>query len=194
MENQTVRPYELNDAVELVLNSVMKQVRQKSAAPVLLGVSGIDCSGKTTLAKALLERASGEGIAAKLVSVDDFIIPQADRFSTGQPVTDYFEHTFDQNEFAAQVERLKQSGEVQLVIGEGVFLFRRELVGIWDQKCWLEMSIERAVRCGSVRDAELFGSPAQAKAEYLNRFMPAHEHHLQRDNPAATADFVFEVD
>lgn len=195
---QTVRPYFLDEAVNLILNGVNEQVRQNlagdSGAPVFLGVSGIDCSGKTTLAKALLARATAEGLNSRLLMADDFFIPEADRQSAPEPHIEWFENTFDHTAFVGSIRSLKQNDDAQLVIGEGVFLFRQELVSLWDLKVWMEMSAERSIRCGMDRDAEFFGSPENARAEYLKRFIPAHEHHLKRDNPVEQAHFVFEVE
>lgn len=185
--------YSQTRAVQLILCEITKRVRQNVAAPVLLGISGIDCSGKSTLADALMKGAAEAGIRSELVQVDDFIIPTADRKRSDQAHIDYFENTFDHERFVSRIKSAAGTMGVQLVIGEGVFLFRRELADIWQIKVWLEMSPEQSVACGAVRDALFFGSQECAKSEYLNRFMPAHEHHVERDNPAKTADIVFEV-
>lgn len=184
----------LDEAVSLIADSVINQVRQNSAAPVFLGISGIDCSGKTTLAKALLERVVAEGVTGKLVMADNFFIPVADRQSDSEPCVEWFEHTFDYPGFTEQIRSYGRETGLQLVIGEGVFLFRQERVGLWDQTVWMEMSTERSLACGMERDAEFFGSAQKAETEYLRRFIPAHEHHMKRDKPSEQADFVFRVE
>lgn len=198
MVRQVVRRYSLDEAVDLIFKRVIERVRQSfteaSGATVFLGISGIDCSGKTTLAKALLERANSEGLIAKLVMVDDFMIPEADRAISQPPHIQWFESTFDHERFAEKIKSSSRVDGVQLVIAEGVFLFRRELAPLWELKAWMEMSTERSLECGIERDAEFFGSSEQARVEYLRRFVPAHEHHLARDKPSAHADFVFHVD
>ena len=187
------RPYSLPGAVRVILDEVTKQVRQNSAAPVLLGISGIDCSGKSTLAEAILNRASNAGIRSELVCVDEFIIPNAQRERKGRVHVDYFENTFDHKEFVNHIRRIAANPGVQLVIGEGVYLLRRELVEMWHLKVWLEMPAEQSVTRGAVRDADYFGSPEKSKNEYLRRFVPAHDYHVERDSPAEAADFVFDV-
>lgn len=187
------QPYSQPEAVRLILDETLKRVRQNIAAPVLLGITGIDCSGKSTLAAALLKGALDAGIRSELVHVDDFIISASDRKHGGRAHIDYFENTFDFEKFVARVRSVATISGVQLVIGEGVFLFRRELVGMWHAKVWLEMSPEQSAARGAVRDAAFFGSRDAARSEYLNRFMPAHEYHVERDTPAKSADLVFEV-
>lgn len=187
------QPYSQPKAVELILDEIKKQVRQKSAAPVLLGISGIDCSGKTTLADALMKRVAEEEIRSELVRVDDFIIPPAVRKSGGQAHTDYFENTFDHDAFTKRIRSVAAIPGMQLVVGEGVYLFKREMANMWHTRVWLEMSVEQSVARGTVRDVAFFGSPAGAKIEYLRLFAPAHEYHMERDAPSETAHLVFEV-
>ncbi len=194
MPSQTVLPYSLDRAVELVLASIQERVQQNSAAPVFVGVSGIDCSGKTTLAKALFASLHGVETSVELVSVDDYIIPRAMR--RYQPVAhiNYFENTFDHAALSRRIAELRHEADIDLVIAEGVFLFREELVDNWNLKVWLEMGTEHSVRRGSARDAGYFGSVNNARFEYERRFVPAHEYHLERDKPQEAADFVFNVD
>ncbi|MDA1297342.1 MAG: hypothetical protein O3B04_04975 [Chloroflexi bacterium] len=170
-----------------------KQVRQDSAAPVLLGISGIDCSGKSTLADAVVKHARNAGIRSELAHVDDFIIPPARRKSEGTAHIDYFENTFDHEAFAGSVRQLASDPAVRLVIGEGIFLFRREMAGLWHKRVWLEMTGELSAERGAARDANLFGSSGNARDLYLSTFVPAHEYHMERDRPACAADLVFEV-
>ncbi len=193
MRNQTVLPYSLDRAVELISERVRDRVRQDPAAPVFVGISGIDCSGKTTLAKALLPTLGDDGFATEIVSADDYIIPRADRRRDPVPHIDYFENTFDHTALAAHVAELRKGG-ADVVVAEGVFLFRRELVDLWELRVWLEMGAEQSVRRGAKRDAEYFGSEDKARAEYERRFVPAYNYHLERDRPAEQADLVFNVE
>lgn len=48
-------------------------------SPMLLGISGLQASGKSTLAKALVERAQAQGIAAIALSLDDFYLTRRER-------------------------------------------------------------------------------------------------------------------
>jgi uridine kinase len=191
---RVTQPFELDKAVELILDRVVhEQASRESAAPVLSGISGIDCSGKSTLAKALVERATAAGIAAHLVQADDFIIPRAERKREGLAHIDYFDNTFDHRKLTERIEALKGDLSVQLIVGEGVFLFRKELAGLWHIRIWIEMSAEQSVARGAIRDAGYFGSTDSARSEYLRRFVPAHEYHLGRDRPVEAAGIVFEV-
>jgi uridine kinase len=191
---QIIQPYSVEEAADEVLKLVnKKRVSRSSAAPVLIGISGIDCSGKSTLADALAARYGEHGGTAALARIDDFIIPRSLRKSSGPLHIDYFNNTFDRAGFAAKVNLLAQRTSTELVIGEGVFLFSREMAGLWQVKVWIEMSPELAVERGAARDASYFGSAEQARDEYLRRFIPAHEYHLKRDKPAAQADLILQV-
>ncbi len=188
-----VQPYRQDEAAKAVVDEIRERVRSAHAAPVLVGISGIDCAGKSTLASAVIAEVRRGGLRISCVSVDDFIIPSNQRTEVGEPVTDYFENTFDLDGFRNKVKAEAETTDVQVVVGEGVFLLRREIAGIWDIKVWLQMSPEQSVERGTTRDSDFFGGPAIARTQYLTRFIPAHRHHLERDRPAENADYVFAV-
>ena len=190
---QVTQPFELDRAVRLILERVKEGASQIHAAPLSLGISGIDCSGKSTLAKELFSEAKAMGIGGELAQVDDFIIPRAERKRGGPAHIDYFENTFDHAGFKRKVDSLKTRSNASLVIGEGVFVFKKELAPLWDIKVWIDMPDSMSVERGAVRDADYFGSAENARGEYLRRFIPAHKYHLERDQPVETADIVFEV-
>ena len=125
---QILRQYVMDDAVSLVLDELKRRVRQKPAAPVFAGISGIDCSGKTTFADALVKQASSDGLQTELVNVDDFIIPTDQRKVEEPPHVSYYNNVFDHAAFADVVRERGAIDGGQVVIGEGVFLFRREFV------------------------------------------------------------------
>ena len=188
-----VQPYQQHETAKAVVDEIRERVRRAHAAPVFVGISGIDCAGKSTLAIEVIAEVHRGGLRTSCVSVDDFIIPPDQRLEVGEPATDYFENTFDLDGFLNKVKSDAVTSDVQVVVGEGVFLLRREIADVWDVKVWLQMSPEQAIERGTRRDAGFFGGPEIARAQYLTRFMPAQRHHLERDRPAETADYVFAV-
>ena len=128
-----------------------------------------------------------------MISVDDFIIPRELRKRGSIPHIDYFENTFDHDAFRTDIDRQADTSDSNLVIAEGVFLFKRELAEMWNLKIWLEMSTSESTERGAIRDADLFGGSDKARAEYELRFVPAHTYHLERDRPQEAADIVFNV-
>lgn len=52
--------------------------------PVLLGVDGVDGSGKTTFAARLAEGFRDRGRAVEVVHLDDFLSPRAIRYRRGR--------------------------------------------------------------------------------------------------------------
>ncbi len=194
MKPGVIRPYQQEQAVSLIIDELNERVRQSVAAPVLVGISGIDASGKTTLAEAVRQRATEIGLQVELANVDEFIIPPDQRKSEGPPFIDYFEHTFDHAAFIQKVKGLAAVTGVQIVLAEGIFLFRKELVARWDVRIWLEMTAAQSLERGAERDIDMFGSLEKARSLYVDQFIPAHEYHMGRDRPSESADFVFTVD
>lgn len=191
----TIRqPYQPDQAAATVVDEIRERVRCVNTAPVLVGISGIDCAGKSTFADAVLHELGKAVTEVRLVHVDDFIIPSKDRKVAGTAHVDYFENTFNFDSFVKKLKSEAEATGLQVVVGEGVFLFRKEIVDIWDLRIWLEMSPERSIERGATRDADFFGGLDIASTQYSTRFMPAYKYHIERDQPAESADYVFEVD
>lgn len=66
-----------------VVEAVMVQVRaalgEQSHRPVVIGLCGAQGSGKTTLARAVLEACDGEGLRTAALSIDDLYLSRAGR-------------------------------------------------------------------------------------------------------------------
>ncbi len=56
-----------------------EQWLNRSRRPLLLGLSGLQASGKSTLAQALVDRAHAQGLAALALSLDDFYLTRRER-------------------------------------------------------------------------------------------------------------------
>jgi uridine kinase len=181
------------DLVARVFDRIPVPGDSHGARPFVVAVSGIDCCGKTTLAKALAGEAERRGLSATILGIDDFIRPASIRENRQPAHLGYFEEVFDYARFIAELEQLSAGSGLHLLIAEGVFLFRKELISRWDLKVWLEMEPTLSLERGPVRDAGFFGSVQAGRSAYEETFIPAYRMHLERDRPVQQADMVFEV-
>jgi pantothenate kinase len=78
----------------------------------LLGIAGAPGAGKSTFAEAEARRRAAEGIAAVVLPMDGFHLPQAELVRLGRRDRMGAPDTFDVNAFAATLERLRQPGPV----------------------------------------------------------------------------------
>lgn len=71
----------------------------------LVGVDGVDGSGKTMLARELVARAATGGREVHAVSMDGFHRPRAERYAAGRDGRAYYEASYRYDVFVARVSR-----------------------------------------------------------------------------------------
>jgi uridine kinase len=182
----------------------------------LVGISGIDGSGKSRLAKRLAAQVSQRGIRVALVELENWHNPPSVRFGGAPPGHHFFQHGLRFAELLARlVTPLRKNGEVTLtfdalradeqvarqktiaysdadiILFEGIFLFRREMRPIFDLAVWVDCSFETALRRALSRNQEGL-SEQEIVRDYENIYFPAQRFHMQRDNPRESADVIIE--
>jgi uridine kinase len=199
-------------AIEQMIRA--KSDGRDSRTSLLAAISGIDASGKSTIARQVARDLETHGQRVALIPLDPWHTPPAVRFGGGRSPEHFFGHAFRMEElFGLLVEPLRrrrsrrltvdlirQSGdvpyehtydfeEVDVILLEGIFLLRRELRPLYDLTVWLDCSFEVALRRAIARNQESL-SEAEIAGEYTNLYFPAQRLHLERDNPRGSAHLV----
>ena len=191
-------------------------LRKPHDRPFVLGVTGIDASGKTHFAFDLGAHIESYGLSVQLVHVDDFHHPKSARYQDSDEAESYFHRSFDLGTLVDRVlEPISREGslnvELQLldlatdsyqlhqryevrpesvVILEGVFLFRDALHCYLDLSVFLEVPFDVARDRGCARDASNLGEDAQRR--YDEKYLLAQRRYIDRVAPWRLADFVVE--
>jgi uridine kinase len=193
----------------------LTDLRAEKNRAISVGISGIDCAGKSTLAEDLL----GELDPALVVSGDEFTRPTSERYAEPDEGLGYYRNSFDYawvydtllpavrsgfaGELVARVSDWENDGWQEarfvvepgaVVIVEGCFLFTgRE--DAFDLSIWLELpldaAVERALR--RPRDLDRMGGADGVRERYATRYLPGQALHLAHDDPAACADVVLQA-
>ena len=167
----------LDEAVAYVARLAGLRPRREPAA--LVAISGVDGSGKSHLARLLAARLGRTGLRVALIGIDPWQNPQTVRFSAAAPDTHFYRHAIRFEELFSQVVeplvgdralRLETRGirtdadvwealvydhrDVEVVLLEGIFLFRRDLVHRYDLRIWVECSLDTALRRALARNEE----------------------------------------
>ena len=187
-----------------------------SGQNLIVGLSGIDGSGKSTYGAQLLKSLRSRDQAASLVSLDDFLRPKAIRHANPDQISGYFWENFDFEALANRVlipirDCVNVSTELQvldlesdrlltrpfefngpgILIVEGVFLFRKEYRPYFDVKIWIDVSFETALSRVLYRQRDQrYGDTNAIQRRYEERFFPTQRFHLKRDDPIGAADFI----
>lgn len=185
--------------------------------PVRVGIDGIENSGKTTLADELVPHIEANGRPVIRVSVDLFHAPRAVRYRQGrESAQGYYEDSFDYEKFKDRLlsplgpngnrrfqraaldwatdEALDPPEEVApdnaILIVDGIFLLRPELVDNWDYRVFVHTDFDKAIERALRRDTQSFGSSDNIRTLYSRRYHPAQRSYLERVQPHTKADVI----
>ncbi len=185
------------------------------AQPVRVGVDGVDAVGKTTLADELVEPIQCRGRSVIRASIDRFHNPRSVRYGRGPHSPEgyyrdsfnlealassllvplgpggsagYRRAIFDHRSDSAVNAPLEQAAPDAILLFDGVFLHRPELVGLFDFSIFLDARFEVTVRRGAERGG---GSP-DVEAEENRRYVAGQRLYLEECNPKRLADVVID--
>jgi uridine kinase len=210
MTSQSPRPALLSQLAEMIS-------RLKFSRPVRVAIDGRTASGKTTFANELAAQIARGGRAVIRTSIDGFHMPKATRYARGRysaegyyldardlaairallldplgPGGDrqYRTASFDlENDTVIEQEPLSAAAESILIV-DGTFLQRPELIAGWDVTVFLDTSEDVSERRGVDRDAGRLGGLQAARQLYAQRYRPAFELYEQRCQPLSIADVI----
>jgi uridine kinase len=195
--------------------------RIKLPHPIRVAIDGIDGSGKTQLADELkvpIEQQSRRVIRA---SIDSFHHSQEIRYKRGIDSPEgYFHDSFDnfaiinnllgplgpggnrRYRLAVYDYRVDQAVDSPIKIApkdsillfDGVFLHRPELVSFWDFSIFLDVDIDISLLRGFKRDTKLSDIQEKEKRykRYQKRYKQGQEKYLQEVNPKGLASLVLD--
>src|SRR5258705_1550830 len=205
----------MNDLVARILG-------QRAAIPegrsLLVGISGIDGSGKGYVTKQIESRLGKHSIAVANINADGWLNLPDTRFNSIEPAAHFYDNAIRFDElFAKLLVPLKEQRSVNfvadfteesarnyrkhaysfkdvgVVLAEGIFLFKREHRKVFDLTVWVECSFPTALTRALVRAQEGL-SPAATIRAYETIYFPAQKIHFARDNPRETASLIIDND
>jgi uridine kinase len=179
---------DLRAAVVAELADRIEALRRPHA--VRIAIDGVDAAGKTTLADEVASVLSRRGREVVRLSVDGFHRPRAERHRRGElsPAA-YYHDSFDYAALRATIRETHSSRDSILVV-DGVFLLRPELVEEWDLRIFVSVEPDEALRRALERDRPLFGSREEAEQRYRLRYQPGQRLYFADARPVEAADVV----
>lgn len=192
--------------------TIRNRITEDRAA--VIGLSGIDGSGKTRLAAAIREELGRHDLSVAVIGVDAWLDLPNRRFNPEALGRHFYEHgirfqsmfselvmplarqrslrlSFDRAEETATSFRRDtlEFEDVDIVLVEGVFVLRRELQSHYDLTFWVECSFETALERAIKRRQEGL-SAAETIRAYQTIYFPAQRHHFDMDDPRRSAHRV----
>jgi uridine kinase len=186
-----------------------------------VAVDGITAAGKTTFARELAAATRTRDRSTVVVSMDGFHQPRSVRYRQGrESATGYYEDAYDFDALRSEllsplgpagdgrfrtavldlatdqrVDAPPQSAEPGLiVIVDGSFLQRIDLIDAWDVTLFLRTGFDAARARGAARDAEQLGGLDNALRLFDVRYHAAQRRYLSDADPEGNADIVIDHD
>ncbi len=99
-------------------------------------------------------------------------------------------------DLANDIERKEfvEIGAESILIVEGVFLFRPELLPYLDVRVFIDVSFGTVISRAVVRDLAVFGSKTSIERRYRQKYIPGQQIYLKEVNPGNVADVVIQND
>jgi uridine kinase len=188
---------------------------------VRVAIDGSAAAGKTVLADELALSLRDRGRDVIRASVESFLRPRIERYQRGpESARGCYEDSFDYDRLLAELlrplgdsgsrlyrteiydrrtdlpvvsDRLQARADAVLLF-DGVFLLRPELVDAWDFRIFITVASEEIIRRARVRDADEYGSPDDAERRFRARYLPSQRHYRGAVRPAELADVVLDND
>ncbi|MDJ0643763.1 MAG: hypothetical protein QNJ15_13195 [Erythrobacter sp.] len=195
-----------------ILDDIRDNV-SRGESNLIVGISGIDASGKTTLAAKLVEELRLGEMPVCLLSIDDFLSERSIRRAGPDRSLSYYERGFEWDTFFGLIDEIGRVQRVDtivptrcqetdriisrqidiqpptVVVVEGVFLFKRPYQSLFHLPYWLEIGFFEGLARARARerDWQNYGSLEEIDRQYLNRFYPAQSRHFALDDPKSVA-------
>jgi uridine kinase len=189
-----------------------------SGTASLVAISGIDGSGKGTLAKAIDRDLSRAGLRVAVIGLDPWHRPKRERFSDRDPPGHFYSAAFRFDDlFSTLVDPLRQHRSVEttaslldlatdrsyehrfelrdidVILLEGIFLLKRELRARYDLSIWIDCTFDVALARALERNQE-GQSREELTRDYDQIYFAAQRIHFLRDDPRGFADLVVNND
>jgi uridine kinase len=192
----------------------------KIAHPTRVAIDGVPAAGKTTLADELAVVLRAQGRHVIRATIEDFLTPRSVRHPWGDSAEGWYNHSTDldalhrvlldplgpggdrrfQHAVYDKVADIALSPPVTtapadaVLVFDGVFLLRPELMDRWELRIFVSAPFEKTVDRAQARDQTPFRSAAEVERRYRSRYIPSQLLYFDKDRPADHADIIVHND
>ena len=188
--------------------------------PTRVAVDGPPAAGKTTLADELADVLRAQGREVIRATIEGFLFPEAQRYRRGEYSSegcyldnhDYgalnrvlldplgpggdrrFQHAvYDRTTDTALSPPVTTADADAVLVFDGVFLFRPELIDRWDLRIFVSTAFDRTVDRALIRE-QAVRSAADIERRWRERYIPSQQFYFAAVRPTDHADIVVHND
>jgi uridine kinase len=191
-----------------------------AAHPTRVAIDGPPAAGKTTLADELAVVLRARGREVIRATIDDFLFPRARRYARGEYSAEgcYFDThdydalnrvlldplgpggdrrcryaVYDRTADAAVSPPVTTAGAGAVLVFDGVFLMRPELIDRWDLRVLVSTALEKTVERAVIREGRV-SSRAEVERRWRERYIASQQLYFATVGPADHADVIVHND
>lgn len=206
----------LQDLPALADLIVPRRNRAPADRALLVALSGIDGSGKGHCAALLTAQLHARGLRAANINIDGWLVLPQIRFSPIEPARHFYERALRLDEMFERLvlplrerrsvsieadfvppesnathlhRRRYEYRDVDVIVLEGIFLFKRQYRDHHDLRVWIDCSFETALERALARNQEGL-PPDEIVREYETIYFPAQRLHFELDRPRESAEII----
>ena len=208
--------YHIINKINNLYNNILHQImeRKNKDNPFIVGINGVDTSGKTEFTTELGKYISKAGFKVQIVSIDDFHNPSRIRSKEEDPVISYTNNAFNLQYLANELlEPITAQGFINkelrlldlqkdeysmcktyevdkntIVLVEGVLLYREPIDSYFNYRIYLDISFDEVLKRASQRDGYLFGQSLIEK--YQQKYIPVQKLYIDKHKPKERSDML----
>ena len=210
-----VPPAPTGQRAEVLADLVARITALDPGRRIVVAIDGVDGAGKTVLARELVALIRPWRAVVR-ASLDGFHRPAAERYARGRTAQTFHADSYDLDAVAEQLVRPFRDGlvwaaatfdfeadrpDVQLVgpalpdavlLVDGIFLHRPELVALWDASVWVDAPLAVAVPRGNARFGRVEPEDADPEAPRNARYVGGQRLYLAACAPNRRATSVLD--
>jgi len=181
------------DEIDTILAEIESRIKKP---PITVGINGLDCSGKTTVAQALYEKLVSRNINSRLLHIDDYnnrdvqdkvYTAHKEGVFTDELADLYYQNSIHYKAVAEAICASRQQYDVTLI--EGVFLLKEDLSPLLDVKIFLPVSPDLAKSRYEKRRQQEYDP--RSISVFDDIWLPAFERYCREQNPESKSDFLY---
>jgi uridine kinase len=191
------------------------------AHPTRVAVDGPPAAGKTTLADEIAVVLRAQGREVIRASIEGFLLPRSQRYRRGEysaegcyhdsfdfdalhrvlldPLGPGGDRRFQQAVYDRPTETalslpVTTAPADAVLLFDGVFLLRPELIDRWDLCIFVSAAFEERLDRARTRDLALFGSATEVERRHRERYRPSQQLYFDTVRPTDHADIIVHND
>lgn len=184
--------------------------------PLIVGINGVDTSGKTRFSKELHTYLVSLGYKVEHIHLDDFHNPSKIRNQGPNPIDSYINNAFDLHKLVKEIlSPIKDEGKINkklnlldlaedqyskevcfsvdsetIVLVEGVLLYREPITKYFDYKIFLDIDFDEVLKRATQRDFAILGDSVTTR--YKEKYIPIQKRYIAENNPTEIADVIID--